>query len=309
MNTESKMMKKIKQSPYILRNLMIVSALLLLCLMGCSNKGAEEVGLSEDGGSSTPETDLITDTPEPDLNPTPSDADISENDTGDAVNLCVGLSDAFNQKIWDTSGWVHGVNDRMYFNNTNGAYDPMKVEEFWYRFDPEGFILEGYNWSGYEGEEIQPEGIWLNGWYDGVYVNAGYNLEYDFGPDGEIQGPHAVADAPYDFSAGFCAELAEEESARVEEMIFRSQAAWKFSYEIVHTDATTIRSIYFSQEDGTLLRYTTYKVKPDGSGQLILDVDYHTFEFNADPPEERFAEIWAQVPHGDDFVPVEEGAP
>ncbi len=279
-----------------------IGVISLLVLVACAGGAATSL---QGDVSPTPESVAQTAAPEPGITPAASDTATSEA----VANQCKALADAFNQKIWDTSGWVHGVNDRNYFNNVNGAYDPTKVEEFWYRFSSDGYILEGYNWSGTQGEEIQPEGIWLNGWYDGVYVNAGYNLEYDFDSKGEIQGPHSVTNTPYDFSAGFCADLAKAETASVEEMIFRSQAAWKFSYEIVHTDAITIRSIYFSQEDGTLLRYTTYKVKPDGSGQLILEVDYHTFEFNADPPEERFAEIWARVPHGEGFVPVEEGTP
>ena len=259
-----------------------------------------------DGLSATDkgENNLILETPEESDNPEQS----SQMKTN-FEEQCSVLLNAFNRKMTDAAGWVHRVNDRIYFNNVNGAYDPVQVEEFWYRFDSEGYILEGYNWTGTREEGIQQEGVWLNGWYDGIYVNGGYNLDYDFDPEGEIQGPHAVADAPMDFSAGFCESLAEEESANVTEMDFHGQEAWQFTYEVVHPDETMIRAIYFSRDDGTLLGYTTNLVQPDGSEKLILEVVYRVFEFNADPPEERFAEIWERVPHGDDFVPFEAGMP
>ncbi len=225
------------------------------------------------------------------------------------ANQCQALADAFNQKMTDTSGWVHGVNDRIYFNSVNGAYDPTYIEEFWRRFDSEGFILEGYNWNGTQEGEIQQEGIWLNGWYDEVYVNGGYNLEYDFDSKGEIQRPHSVIDAPIDFSDGFCTQLTDEESGNMAEVAFHGQAAWQFTYESVVPGGILIKAIYFSRDDGTLLGFNSNLVQPDDSVKLISEVVYRVFEFNADPPEDRFAEIWARVPHGEDFVPVEEGTP
>ena len=220
---------------------------------------------------------------------------------------CLALADAFNQKMTDAAGWVHGVKDRAYFNTNAGEYDPIVVEEFWYRFDSEGIILEGYEWNGTSAGEIQQEGVWLNGWYDGDYVNGTYNLDVDFGPDGEIQGPHTVVEEPLDFSAGFCANLGAEKAAKMTEVDFHGQAAWKFTYDSISPRGTMTRGIYFSREDGSLLGFDSNLVQSDGTEKLISEVAYRVFELNANPPQERFAEIWARVPHGEDFVPVDKG--
>jgi len=70
-----------------------------------------------------------------------------------------------------------------------------------------------------------------------------------------------------------------------------------------------IESLYFDQDTFWPLGLDRYWVQPNGNLKIVQGLVYPTIEFNADPPEGRFAEIWARVPHGDTFVPVEEGEP
>ncbi len=80
------------------------------------------------------------------------------------------------------------------------------------------------------------------------------------------------------FPPVFGADLAKAENRQVWKKLIFSQSgtAWKFSYEIVHTDAITIRSIYFSQEEWDAAEIYNVQGKAGRNGQLILEVDYTT---------------------------------
>ncbi len=93
------------------------------------------------------------------------------------------------------------------------------------------------------------------------------------------------------------------------EVAFHGQAAWQFTYESVVPGGILIKAIYFSRDDGTLLGFNSNLVQPDDSVKLISEVVYRVFEFNADPPEDRFAEIWARVPHGRILCRLRRGRP
>lgn len=65
----------------------------------------------------------------------------------------------------------------------------------------------------------------------------------------------------------------------------------------------------FDRSTGTHLGTGTHEVLPVGRLKAVSGTVDLQYAFNADPPEEGFAEIWARVPHGDSFVPLAEGEP
>ncbi len=58
---------------------------------------------------------------------------------------------------------------------------------------------------------------------------------------------------------------------------------------------------YFDRESNVLLGMDTYLGQPSGNMMPVEGTSYPVIEFNADPPEERFAEIWGGLPHGEGF--------
>ncbi len=225
------------------------------------------------------------------------------------MQQCESLAAAFNERVLSTTGWVHQVHDVVYFNNVSGTYDAPLVQETWLRFDAEGSAVEGYGWSAAPDGGVQQEAVYLNGWYDGVYHNNFYNLENDFGPEGEIQRPHAIVDVKSDFTGGFCAAMAESETAGMSSVTYQDREAWQFSYEDKAGEDTLVRSIYFDRESGLLLGIEMNLAQPDGSFKIVSGTTNMVFELNAEPAVERFEQIWTRLPHRDGFVSIEQGNP
>jgi hypothetical protein len=244
------------------------------------------------------------------------EVEVLETDRDLVVDQCEMVTAEFDQRAYGT-GWVQIVSPRIMYvtQYPTGTYDDPMVTTEWYRMDREGQILEGFTWmSTLEGELLQ-EGVYLNGWYDGVYRNLGYSLDFDsFGPDGEIQDPTLNNTEPFRFTGGFCERLTEQDSPQVAVVSFAGVEALRFSFEdhYVNTygqEGDHMVAMYFDRSTGTHLGTGTYEILPDGRLKALSGTVDLQYAFNADPPEDRFAEIWARVPHGDTFVPVEEGQP
>lgn len=229
-----------------------------------------------------------------------------------AVSRCEQLVEAFNQKVIGNSGWIRIVTEVNLYDESTNAYLEPQISEHWYRLDSEGHIIEGYGWSGAGEGEVVQEYVFLNGWYDEVYYNNWFNLEYDFDEEGAIQRPHVAVDQPLTLiDPDFCSLMDGSEMAWLSAVEFGGQPAIQFAY--VRTVAglydgdPLIESLYFDQENFQLLGLDTWWVQPNGNLKEVQSTIYPTIEFDATPPEARFAEIWARVPHGDTFVPLVEG--
>lgn len=241
--------------------------------------------------------------------------EVLETDRDMVVDQCETVTSAFDQLAYGT-GWVQIVSPRILYINQYpvGSYGDPSVTTQWYRLDQEGYAIEGYGWESTLEGEVQQEMVYLNGWYDNVYRSQWYNLDYSFGPDGEIQDPAPLSTDPVRLTGGFCERLTELDSPQVAVVSFAGVEALRFSVEdqYVNTygqEVDLLIAMYFDRSTGTHLGTGTYEILPDGRLKAVSGTVDLQYEFNADPPEDRFAEIWARVPHGDTFVPVEQGEP
>ena len=307
------------------KQVMTIMLALAFTLVSCSSPSP----LDEDEQATITETTLSQQTTEPaPTEPTPSPeptfqgqyesgaVEVLETDRDLVVAQCQSVTAAFDQRAFGT-GWVQIVSPRiMYITQyPTGIYgDPLVTTE-WYRLDQEGYVIEGYSWVNSLEGEVQQEGIYLNGWYDGIYRNQGYSLDFDnFGPDGEIQDPAPNNTEPFLLTGGFCDRLTEQDSPQMAVVSFAGVEALRFSVEnqYVNTygqEVDLFIAMYFDRSTGTHLGTGTYEILPDGRLKAVSGTVDLQYAFNADPPEERFAEIWARVPHEDSFVPVEQGEP
>ena len=239
--------------------------------------------------------------------------EVLETDRDLVVAQCQSVTSDFDQRV-NGAGWVQKTEIDVGFDNSENEYIHPMMQERWYLLDSDGYILDGYAWVSTLEDEVQQEIVYLNGWYDGVYRNQWYNLDYSFGPDGEIQDPAPLSTDPVRLTGGFCDRLTELDSPQVAVVDFAGVEALRFSFEdhYVNTygqEGDLMGAMYFDRSTGTHLGTGTYEILPDGRLKAVSGTVDLQYAFNADPPEDRFAEIWARVPHGDTFVPVEQGEP
>lgn len=241
--------------------------------------------------------------------------EILETDQDLVVAQCQSVTSAFDERAYGT-GWVQIISPRIWYINQPGeSYGDTLVTERWYRMDQEGYAIEGFAWVSTLEGEVQQEIVYLNGWYDEVYRSQWFNLDFDsFGPEGEIQGPTSLFTDPVRFTASFCDKLAEQDSPQVAVVSFAGVETLRFSFEDQYTntygqEVDLFIAQYFERSTGTHLGGGTYEILPDDQLKAVSGTVDLQYVFNADPPEERFAEIWGRVPHKDSFVPLEEGEP
>jgi hypothetical protein len=301
----------------------LIGLLMLLALVSCT-AGAPEGTPPLDGyDESVPVTETLAPTAssqqadqdessvEPSTEALPEELAIVQER---AVARCRQLVEAFNQKTLENPGWLRIVTERVAFENSTQEDGDSTLTEEWYRLNADGYIIEGYAWTLDSEGEFQQESVYLNGLYDGEHRNNWYNLEYDFGAEGDIQRPHEINNEPLVIlDGGFCNQMEGFGSANLSAVIFESHPAIQFSY-VHQVDALfdgdpLIESLYFDQDSFWPLGLDRYWVQQNGNLKIVQGLVYPIIEFNADPPEDRFAEIWARVPHGDTFVPVEQGEP
>ena len=278
-------------------------------------------GIELGAGSETPLSQQTTEPapaePTPSLEPTfqgqyeSGAVEVLETDRDLVVAQCQSVTSDFDQRV-NGAGWVQKTEIDVGFDNSENEYIHPMMQERWYLLDSDGYILDGYAWVSTLEDEVQQEIVYLNGWYDGVYRNQWYNLDYSFGPDGEIQDPAPLSTDPVRLTGGFCDRLTELDSPQVAVVDFAGVEALRFSFEdhYVNTygqEGDLMGVMYFDRSTGTHLGTGTYEILPDGRLKAVSGTVDLQYAFNADPPEDRFAEIWARVPHGDTFVPVEQG--
>lgn len=228
------------------------------------------------------------------------------------ISRCKQLVKAFNGKTQVTSGWIQIVTEVKQYDDSTGTYLEPQILEHWYQLDPEGYVVEGYGWTSYGDGEVVQEYVYLNGWYDEVYYNNWFNLEYDFDEEGAIQRPHSTVEESLALIyPDFCSLMDGSGMAWLSAGEFGGHPAIQFAYVRtvpgLYDGDPLIESIYFDQENFQLLGLDTWWVQPNGNLKNLQSTIYPTIEFDATPPEARFAEIWARVPHGETFVPLAEG--
>jgi hypothetical protein len=219
--------------------------------------------------SPTQTTALQTASPQP---ATPQDTVIS-----DPVLVMKNLNElltAFNQKL-RTTGWIRTVYTSEYFDNLKMEYWEPQVKEEWYRFDPDGQLIEAYNWISTRDGTVQQEAIYQGGaWYN---VTLG----------GSSRSPNTKVD----FTGGFADQIESGKEITQEAVRYHDVDAWRFYFEMDDGGLRMARALFIDRNSGLIRGKETYAVQSDGSLKLVSGAIYTHFEIDADPPLQRFEQI------------------
>ncbi len=184
------------------------------------------------------------------------------------------LLTAFNHKL-KTTGWIRTVYTSVYFDNLKQEYWEPQVKEEWYRFDPDGQLIEAYNWISAQDGTVQQEAIYQGGaWYN---VTLG----------GSSRSPNTKVD----FTGGFADQLEGGKILIQEAVRYQDVDAWRFSFEMDDGGLRMARALSIDRSSGLICGKETYAVQTDGSLKLVSGAIYTHFEINADPPLPRFEQI------------------
>lgn len=184
------------------------------------------------------------------------------------------LLTAFNHKL-KTTGWIRTVYTSVYFDNLKQEYWEPQVKEEWYRFDPDGQLIEAYNWISAQDGTVQQEAIYQGGaWYN---VTLG----------GSSRSPNTKVD----FTGGFADQLESGKEIIQEAVRYQEVDAWRFSFEMDDGGLRMARALFIDRSSGLICGKETYAVQTDGSLKLVSGAIYTHFEINADPPLPRFQQI------------------
>jgi hypothetical protein len=184
------------------------------------------------------------------------------------------LLTAFNQKL-KTTGWIRTVYTSEYFDNLKMEYWEPQVKEEWYRFDPDGQLIEAYNWISAQDGTIQQEAIFQGGaWYN---VTLG----------GSSRSPNTKVD----FTGGFADQIESGKEITQEAVRYHEVDAWRFYLEMDDGGLRMARALFIDRNSGLIRGRETYAVQSDGSLKLVSGAIYTHFEVDADPPLQRFQQI------------------
>lgn len=184
------------------------------------------------------------------------------------------VMEVFREKV-KTTGWISRKFTSIYFDTVKKEYRDPQVKEEWYRFDPDGQLVEAYNWVSSSDGVVQQEAVYQNGsWYNITLGGSGHSIN-----------------TKVDFSGSFVDNFQEGQNIKQEAVTYHEVEAWKFSYEIEEGGIRTAEALFFDQQSSLIIGKETYLVQPDGSLQIVSGIIISNFDINVTPPAERFQQM------------------
>lgn len=195
-------------------------------------------------------------------------------DPATVIKNCEEVLATFNSRL-KTTGWIRTVYTIVYFDNIQKEYRDPRVMEQWYRLDPDGLLVEGYNWISTPDGAVEQETLFQSGiWYNVTLGGSSHSIN-----------------TKVDFTSGIVDGLKNGEKITQEAVRYHDKDAWRFFFEFNDGGLRMARAMFFDRDAGVLTGNETYAVQPDGSLQLVSGAIYSSFEINADPPLDRFQQI------------------